>query len=278
MHGSLDRYNSLFRLIKEERPDALFIGGDILPSHFSVLTKASLNYRNFIPDFLVEKLTGLKQELEEDYPSIFVIMGNDDGRIEEEGMLMVDRKGLWEYCHARPVKWKEFTVFGYSYIPPTPFRLKDWERYDVSRYVDPGCIAPPDGAFTVQVSEHQLQHATIAEDLEKLTGGADFSKSIFLFHSPPYKCKLDRAALDGKKIDHAPLDVHVGSIAIQRMIEEKQPLVTLHGHIHESTRITGHWRDQFGNTHSFNAAHEGPELSVVRFDPHNPANASRQLV
>lgn len=274
----MERYESLFRLIREEKPEAVFIGGDILPSHFSVLTKASLNYQNFIPDFLVGRLASLKQDLKENYPVIFVIMGNDDGRVEEKAMLSVDRKGLWEYCHARPVKWKHFTVYGYSYIPPSPFRLKDWERYDVSRYVDPGCIAPPDGAFTVEVSEHQLQYATIAEDLAQLTGGADYSKSIFLFHSPPYKCKLDRAALDGKMIDHAPLDVHVGSIAIQRFIEEKQPLLTLHGHIHESTRLTGHWREQFGNTFSFNAAHDGPELSLIRFDPNNLPNASRQLI
>jgi len=40
-----------------------------------------------------------------------------------------------------------------------------------------------------------------------------------VLHSPPYDTGLDRAALDGRSVDHAPLDVHVGSIAIRRFIE-----------------------------------------------------------
>jgi len=47
------------------------------------------------------------------------------------------------------------------------------------------------------------------------------------------------------------MDVHVGSIAIQRFIEERQPWVTMHGHIHESSQITGHWQQQFGRTQCF---------------------------
>jgi Icc-related predicted phosphoesterase len=278
MHGSLERYGKLFERIKEERPGAVFIGGDLLPSPFTVLTNAKLNHRNFINDYLRKEFDRIKSAMGETYPTIFVILGNDDGRIEEESMLEANRQGLWEYCHCRPLKWNGFSVYGYTYVPPTPFRLKDWERFDVSRYVDPGCIAPEDGIFTVQVSEHHLKFATIAEDLEQLTAGADFARSIFLFHSPPYKCNLDRAALDGKMIDHTPLDVHVGSIAIQRFIEEKQPLLTLHGHIHESTRLTGSWRETFGRTESFNAAHDGPELSLIRFDPYCPEEASRELL
>ena len=68
------------------------------------------------------------------------------------------------------------------------------------------------------------------------------------------------------------------SVAIQRFIASRQPLITLHGHIHESTRLTGAWRDRMGNTHAFSAAHDGPELALVRFDPSRPEQASRELV
>jgi Icc-related predicted phosphoesterase len=101
---------------------------------------------------------------------------------------------------------------------------------------------------------------------------------VCLFHAPPYDTGLDRAALDGRMVDHAPLDVHVGSVAIRRLIEERQPLVTLHGHIHESARLTGTWREQIGRTHCFSAAHDGPELALVRFDPADPAQATRTLI
>jgi Icc-related predicted phosphoesterase len=98
-----------------------------------------------------------------------------------------------------------------------------------------------------------------------------------LFHSPPYQTKLDRAALDGKMVDHVPVDVHVGSIAIRRLIEARQPLVTLHGHIHESAELTGSWKDRIGRTHIFSAAHAGPELALVRFDTDDLEQATREL-
>ncbi|MBU1064014.1 GNAT family N-acetyltransferase, partial [bacterium] len=63
-----------------------------------------------------------------------------------------------------------------------------------------------------------------------------------------------------------------------QIIENQQPLITLHGHVHESTRITGQWRDRIGRTHLFSAAHDGPELAVVRFDPDYPKLASRQII
>jgi len=70
--------------------------------------------------------------------------------------------------HGRRVAWDGFTVYGYACTPPSPFRLKDWERYDVSRYVDPGCLSPEEGWRTVPVAEHELRHATIQRDLEGL--------------------------------------------------------------------------------------------------------------
>ena len=278
LHGMTDRYQKLFKKMLIEKPDALFIGGDLLPSHFTALTALDIDHEDFINGFLVKELQKIKSSLGSDYPEVFVILGNDDGRMEEAAVLDAAAGGVWQYCHNRRIRWKEFSIYGYSYIPPTPFRLKDWEKFDVSRYVDPGCTAPEDGAHSVPVSEYELKYTTIAEDLEKLAGDDDLEKAIFLFHSPPYKCKLDRAALDGKMIDYVPLDVHIGSIAIQRFIESKQPLLTLHGHVHESTRLTGSWQDRFDRTVSFNAAHEGPELSLIRFDPHCPQQAARELI
>jgi hypothetical protein len=171
-----------------------------------------------------------------------------------------------------------FTVYGYSYVPPTPFLLKDWERYDVSRYVDPGCVSPEEGKYTVPVSERARRYCTIKEDLDTLAGEDDLRDAVFLFHAPPYETNLDRAALDDKMIDNVPLDVHVGSIAIRRFIAERQPLLTLHGHIHESTRLTNLWKDRIGRTFVFSAAHDGPELALVRFELEHLGSATRELL
>jgi len=70
----------------------------------------------------------------------------------------------------------------------------------------------------------------------------------------------------------------VGSIAIRRFIEARQPLVTLHGHVHESARLTGSWSDAIGRTVCLSAAHDGPELALVAFDLDAPAQATRRLI
>ena len=169
-------------------------------------------------------------------------------------------------------------IVGYSYVPPTPFQLKDWERYDISQYVDVGAISPEQGRRTIDVSLDEIKFSTIAEDLEKLSKQSPATNTIYLFHSPPYHSCLDRADLHGKKVDHAPIDVNVGSIAIQQFIKAYQPLLTLHGHVHESTHITGCWKEIIGRTYSFSAAHYGPELAVVRFNTNHLENSTRELI
>lgn len=253
------------------------MGGDILPSPFTSQQDGEIPYIHFIKDYLFGEFRELKKRMGKNYPRVFIILGNDDRRLEESTMLEGDDEGLWHYCHLRRLQWCEYSVYGYSFVPPTPFRLKDWERYDVTRYVRPGCIAPEKGFFTVVVQGEEFL-TSIGQDLEKLCPDEDLSRSIFLFHSPPHHSKLDRAALDGHRIDDIQVDMHVGSVAIQRFILSRQPLVTLHGHIHESSRLTGCWRDQLKNTISFNASHDGPELALIRFSPSCPGNATRQLI
>jgi Icc-related predicted phosphoesterase len=273
LHGKPDRYRKLFNAIRTELPTAVFFGGDLLPHRMRKVE----DFDDFTIDFLFPQFQNLKDELKEKSPHIFIILGNDDARSEEEKFVYGSSTGLFSYIHQDKYELGGFSVYGYSFVPPTPFQMKDWEKYDVSRYVDPGCIPPTEGFRTTDVKE-DIEYETIQKDLLALAGNDDLSKTIFLFHSPPYQTYLDRAALDGKMIDHAPMDVHVGSIAIKRFIEERQPLLTLHGHIHESTRLTGFWQQQIGNTYAFNAAHDGPELSIIKFNPDDLAGSERVIV
>lgn len=269
LHGRLTRYAALLRAIESERPRAVFLGGDLLPGGAAT---------DFIAGFLSGELDRLRARLGDRYPTVFAILGNDDGRPAEADMLEAAARGLWVYVHGRATQLPPFTVYGYTYVPPTPFLLKDWERFDVSRYVDPGCVPPTEGRHSDPGAREEAKAATITDDLRRLTGDADVGHAVFLFHAPPYRTCLDRAALDDRAVDHAPLDVHVGSIAIRRFIEERQPWLTLHGHIHESARLTGSWRDRIGRTPLISAAHDGDELALVRFDLENPAGAERVLL
>jgi len=278
LHGRVACYRKLFEAIAREKPEAVFVGGDFLPHHLNVGESMDILRPDFIGGFLEQNFLRLREALAGSYPRIFLIMGNDDARFEEAAVLDAAAKGIWEYIHNRRVEFSDHPVYGYAHVPPTPFRLKDWDRYDISRFVDPGAVSPEEGFRSVPVSEQEKRYSTIKDDLEILTKNADLSNAIFLFHSPPYQTKLDWSAQAGRMVDHVPVDRHLGSIAIRRFIEARQPLLTLHGHVHESARLSHSWRDRLGRTHCFSAAHSGPELALVRFDPGDLDSASRELI
>ncbi len=85
------------------------------------------------------------------------------------------------------------------------------------------------------------------EEVEKTLGAMvsqvhDFSKVIFNIHVPPYDTLLDIAPeLDSELriVNRAgqPSMVHVGSISVRQAIEKYQPMLGLHGHIHESKGV-----------------------------------------
>ena len=276
LHGRPERYEKLLGSAVRESPEAVFLGGDLL-AHVSLSNGPGM-HGSFVADYLVPAFRRVQKELGAEYPSVFVILGNDDPRCEERNVLAAEAEGLWHYMHGRKHQWREFFTYGYAHVPPTPFLLKDWERYDVSRYVPPGSVSPENGFRSVGVEESEIRWTTIQDELSRLVGQDPLDRAMFLFHSPPHETPLDRAALDGRCVDNVPLDLHVGSVAVRRFIEERQPLLTLHGHIHEAARLSCEWKIRLGRTVCLNAAHDGPELALVRFDPACPEAAVRELL
>jgi uncharacterized protein len=276
LHGKTDRYDKLISSIVRDSPAAVFLGGDLLPRlAFSALQSEQVD---FVHEYLVPAFTKTRDALGVHYPDIFLILGNDDPRRCEDDFVAAAANNLWQYIHEQKSLLGDFAIYGLAYVPPTPFLLKDWERYDVSRYVPPGCISPEEGCRTVPTEESKIKWATIQKDLASLVGEDPLDRAVFLLHTPPCDTPLDRAGLDGKTCEHVPLDMHVGSIAVKRFIEERQPLLTLHGHIHESARLSGEWKIRIGRTVSINGAHDGPELALVRFDLESPEAATRELL
>jgi Icc-related predicted phosphoesterase len=249
-----------------------------LPSGIFARTHAESLPQDFIAEFLEPEIAALRDRMGSAFPTLVLILGNDDPRGVLPQLEAGEAAGLWFHLHGRRTVVAGFDVYGYACVPPTPFGLKDWERYDVSRSVEPGCVSPEEGWRSVPADPSAVRFGTIARDLEGLCGAADLTRSILLFHTPPYRTRLDRAALDGRQVDGVPLDVHVGSIAVRRFIERRQPLLTLHGHVHESARLTGSWQERIGSTLAVSAAHDGPELALVRFDPGALDGATRELI
>jgi Icc-related predicted phosphoesterase len=264
LHGLTGRYEKFFDAIECESPRAVFLGGDLLPHRDPAGT--------FLEDVVASRLAETRDRMGGDFPDVFVIMGNDDARSEEAAVLKIAERGLWTYLHNRRVELDKYAVYGYAYVPPTPFVRKDWDRYDVSRELRSGCVAPENGHRTVDVEGEDATSATIAGDLSALAGEEDLRRAVFLFHTPPFDTALDRVAVYDTGTES------VGSIAVREFIEKRQPLVTLHGHIHESARLTGSWKETIGRTVAINGAHDGAELSLVRFDLDAPESADRVLL
>ena len=68
-------------------------------------------------------------------------------------------------------------------------------------------------------------------------------RAIFNVHVPPYESSLDTAFEVDEDLRYVtkggrPHEIATGSPAVRQVIEETQPLVSLHGHIHESRGVT----------------------------------------
>lgn len=68
-------------------------------------------------------------------------------------------------------------------------------------------------------------------------------QAIFNIHVPPYESSLDTAFEVDEDLNYVtkggrPHEVPTGSPAVRQIIEETQPLLSLHGHIHESKGVT----------------------------------------
>jgi uncharacterized protein len=81
------------------------------------------------------------------------------------------------------------------------------------------------------------------EHIERIVAGIDdFTNVIFNFHSPPKDSSLDTAfeldwSTDPPRVitsGGTPVQIGAGSAAVRAAIEKYQPLLSLHGHIHES--------------------------------------------
>jgi Icc-related predicted phosphoesterase len=81
----------------------------------------------------------------------------------------------------------------------------------------------------------------LADKIEAIASQVpDMGRTIFNFHAPPYGSGLDEApALDAtlRPIHGGAVMKPVGSVAVRDSILKHQPLLSVHGHIHESRGI-----------------------------------------
>lgn len=256
LHGHSGLYEQLMALAATRSPRAVIIGGDLGPH--SPGTDGLRRQRVFLEGFLVE----FARRLKEGVPGIelLLLMGNDDWRANHDCLEQHDG-ALWQVLHERAVQVDGVQVAGMSWVPITPFAMKDWERWE-----DGGAEAPArlDGYVSERdgLAPHRFDPAhrspTIAEALERLAEATAVRETVMVLHSPPRDTNCDVTGGG----------MHVGSRAIRRFVETHAPPLVLSGHIHESPRMTGGWRDAIGESIVVNPGQfGGSRLSGVWFDP-----------
>jgi uncharacterized protein len=142
----------------------------------------------------------------------FVMPGNDD----PEGVdRAIEEATKVEACDDRVVEFDGHSMISLGYANRTPF--------DSPRELDE--------------DELLRRIRALADRVD------DMEKCIFNLHVPPYDSALDTAPALTEELEvvmsgSAPKMIPVGSTAVREAIEHYQPLLSLHGHVHESAGAT----------------------------------------
>jgi Icc-related predicted phosphoesterase len=171
----------------------------------------------------------------------FITPGNDDFFEIDEALRGSDVVEFVEGRCVRLDEYHEMITTGYSNITP-------WN------------------------SPRELDEDALGERIEAMYADVtDPGNLVAVLHPPPVGTALDQApAIDDEfrvKFEAGGvLMIGVGSIAVRRFVEERQPLIALHGHVHESQGV-----EQLGRTICLNPGSEYNDgtLSgaIVRIEP-----------
>ncbi len=267
LHGQMGLYEQVLLDAAAERATAVLIGGDLGPP--SDGTPGVRHQRVFLEGFLVE----FARRLHESVPGVqlLLLMGNDDWAANHD-VLEREHGRLWHALHDRVVEVEGFAVAGCSWVPITPFKIKDWERWEDGAAETPGRLdgyRSDSGGVHDYAFDPAVRAPTIADALAALAARTAVRETIFVLHSPPRDTACD--VMSG--------GLHVGSRAIRAFVQEHQPRLTLSGHIHESPRVTGAWRDRVGDTICVNPGQFGSSRAAgVWFDPASPDSTLKHTI
>jgi len=262
LHGRQAAYDELVRLARDFSPEIVILGGDLFPAgrHPAMLLESQ---KHFAAHAFKHFLAGLRDAAA---PRVFAVAGNYD-----LAAAFLELKNLED---------DHFTVFlstgseslggGFRlvcspFVPPTPFPPKDFERLDMpgdapTGQPSQGLLTWSGGVEIVEPASHFKSAKSIWEELPSLGGPEEDEKTIAVFHSPPHGTGLDRL-YDGSS---------VGSRAVRKWIEKTKPLVSLHGHIHESPDASGRWAERIGATLAVNPGQNQSRVSAILLDTKNP--------
>ena len=154
------------------------------------------------------------------------------------------KKYILEYENEQKLRWRLNSGFkiGYNnilgyYIQITLNTLKSIPRLP-EEYVERQTLKNAKRFTTVKLKQLEEKIIKAEEEINDLVRPSNMEKAIYIIHTPPSNISLD-VCHDGKK---------VGSKAVYEFLKKYQPLLSFHGHIHESAEVSGKWYNNIGRT------------------------------
>ena len=153
-----------------------------------------------------------EERLAENDVRCFVMPGNDDPPGVDAA---IERATRVEACDERIVEFGPYKMISLGYSNITPFD-----------------------------SPRELPEDELYSRVEALAEQAgDLSHAIFNLHVPPFRSQLDTAPELDENLQVVatagqPRMIPVGSTAVRELIERYEPMLALHGHVHESRAAT----------------------------------------
>jgi uncharacterized protein len=239
LHGWTRGYERIATVAQAEEIATIVNGGDMLPHGRDLV----VTQRRFVEEYLPSYL----EWLDAAGISYYGMLGNDDCRAVLPAWQDLVR--AWPRVHDLSEGWLPLAdglaICGCNYIPDPPFRLKDWSVLDTRDFVRPPqhpdpVVSQGDSLKSVEdIGAFFQARPTLEELLDAIAArAADYERAVLVCHAPP----------QGTGLGNISAGTDVGSAAVRAWIERYQPLLTLHGHIHESPRITGVDMAKIGRT------------------------------
>ncbi len=264
IHVSENHLSAMLSAAARQRVDAIIIGGDLIPHGLPGTEEQGILAAQaaYLKEAFVPAIAAFRDEQK---AAVYLDMGNDDF-LAGRRVLEAHDGELFHLLHMRRHQLMDgVDIIGYMMVPPTPFSIKDWEKPDSASlpHIEGGMVALDgyvSGTGELTAARLDLGSAdTIEDDMAVLSEDIS-SPFIFVSHCPPYNTPLDML-YNGQ---------HVGSGSIRRFIESwsdrKFLLASLHGHIHESPKVSGAKRTEIGSAICINPGQvpgSGAELQYV---------------
>jgi Icc-related predicted phosphoesterase len=261
LHGYQAKYGKVLKHATQRKVDVVVLPGDLLTGRDPLIAEQR-KFCQWLRDWMYT--------LTERGIHVVYILGNDDLAIMDKVMLSYVRGNpMVHWIDGQATTIGDYTFVGMSQVKDLPYGLKDRARldYDID---DPLDIFQPHTAYLSQTDysgdefvempvERWVEHVKTLPTLAKMLWRLpveDWSKTVLVTHDPPFGIGLDMTA-NGEQ---------VGSKAVLEFIEDTQPYLTLHGHIHESPNRTGIWRAEVNNTVCVQVGQPWRDLSAAIID------------